>query len=54
MTDFSIHDVKTVDEFYDKDDVNRKLQSGWVLLSVGFDAIDGESQKVYILGKTKD
>lgn len=53
MPDFSIHDVKSVKELYDEGDVNRQLQSGWVLLSVGFDVVDGESQKVYILGSTK-
>ncbi len=54
MADFSIYDVKTVEEFYDTNDVNQRLKSGWVLLAVGFDFIDGESCKVYIMGNTKD
>ena len=53
MSDFSIHDVKTVDELYDKNDVNRYLKSGWVLLSVGFNTEDEETGKVYILGNTE-
>lgn len=49
MSEFSIHDVKTVEELYDMNDVNRYLQSGWVLLSVGFNTVDEETEKVYIV-----
>lgn len=53
MSEFSIHDVKIVEEIYDVDEVNNMLQSGWILLSVGFETIDNESCKVYILGNIK-
>lgn len=53
MSDFSIHDVKTVEELYDMNDVNRYLKSGWVLLSVGFNTEDEETGKLYILGNTE-
>lgn len=51
MDKFSIYDIKQVKEFYDSDDVNRHLKLGWILLSVGFNTEDGETCKVYILGK---
>lgn len=54
MSDFSIHDVRTVDELYDYGEVNRRLKDGWKLLAVGFDTVDEESRKVYILGNVKD
>lgn len=54
MSEFSIHDIKHVEERYDVDEVNKLLQSGWILLSVGFETIDNESCKVYILGNTKE
>ena len=50
MSDFSIHDVKTVDELYDLNEVNRRLKDGWKLLAVGFNTVDEEPCKVYILG----
>lgn len=53
MSDFSIHDIKHVEEFYDPDEVNNLLKSGWVLLSVGFNTEDKETYKVYILGNTE-
>lgn len=52
VSDFSIHDVKMTKELYDVDDVNEYLQSGWVLLAVGFNTEDSETYKVYILGTT--
>ena len=52
MNPFSIHNVKTVVEVYEESEVNRLLRGGWVLLSVGFHAVDGEMHKTYILGNT--
>ena len=52
MPDFSTHDIKTVEELYDPDQVNRYLKDGWVLLSAGFETMDDGPCKVYILGNT--
>jgi hypothetical protein len=50
---FLIHDVKTVAERYEQDEVNSMLKNGWRLLAAGFNYNDDirQSEKVYILGK---
>lgn len=54
MSNFSIHDIKTVRELYFEDDVNRCLHNGWILLSVGFDTEGDNPGKVYILGSLNE
>lgn len=50
---FDISTIKTVIELYDENQVNSHLKSGWILLSVGFNTVDGENEKTYILGSTE-
>lgn len=50
---FDMSTIKTVVELYDESQVNSFLNSGWFLLSVGFNTVDGENEKTYILGNTE-
>jgi len=45
------HDVETIAEFrHYKDDINKKLREGWVILHIGNDA-DGEVN--YVMGQPR-
>ena len=44
--------IRKVVELWDCEEVNSLLESGWTLLSVGFEGDSDEFHKVYILGSS--
>ncbi|MUG24741.1 hypothetical protein GNQ08_20445 [Paenibacillus macerans] len=49
---FEIANVKRVRKVYDDREVNDLIESGWILLHVGQESSEGNSDTVFALGHT--